>query len=99
MTVKALILQSWFDIAIRYTGSVTNAYVIAFDNGFSVTDDLTPGQTIFISDTISILKKEVQHLDNKEVMPATGILIADFEQINPELGIGQMTIGSIFIVR
>lgn len=100
MTVTALILQSWFDIAIRYTGSVTNAYAIAFENGGrSITDDLVPGEVIVISGAITIIKKEVQYLENKDFVPATGITSEDFGVINPMLGIGKMTIGSTFIVR
>lgn len=99
MKVTALVLQSWFDIAIQYTGSVMNAYAIAYANGGrSVTDDIIPGELITIPDTVPIFKKEVQYLENKEIVPATGITSADFEAINPVLGIGQMTIGSTFII-
>ncbi|GIZ10291.1 hypothetical protein [Flavobacterium sp. UMI-01] len=99
MKVTALILQSWFDIAIRYTGSATNAFAIAFDNGFSVTDDIAPGQTILIKDSIPISNKEVSFFTSKEIIPATGINSIDLEIISPPLGIGEMRIGSTFIVR
>lgn len=100
MTVTALVLQSWFDIAIQHTGSVMNAYSISLANGGrSVTDEITPGEAIVIPVEVSILKKEVQYLENKKAIPATGITLADFEEINPQLGIGQMAIGSTFIVR
>jgi len=98
MTVTALILQSWFDIAIRYTGNVTNAYAIAFENGFNITDDITPGQTVIISDSILKSTKEVSFFQGKDIMPATSISTTDLEQINPTLGIGTMVIASTFIV-
>lgn len=99
MTVTSLVLQTWFDIANQHTGSVMNAYTIAFANGGrSITDDITPGEQIIIPDGIPILKKEVQYLENKKAIPATGITSADLEAINPTLGIGTMIIGSTFIV-
>jgi hypothetical protein len=100
MTVTALVLQTWFDIAVYHTGSVGNAYAIAFANGGrSVTEDPEPGEQIIIPIELSILKKEVQYLENKKAIPATAITVGELEIINPELGIGQMAIGSTFIVR
>ncbi len=100
MTVTALVLQTWFDIAIQHTGSVMNAYAISFANGGrSVTDEITPGELIVIPSEIEILKKTVQYLAAKKAIPATGIIPDDFEAINPIPGIGSMTIGTTFIVR
>jgi len=100
MTVTALVLQTWFDLAVNHTGSTINAYSIAFANGGrSVTDEITPGEAILIPVEVSIVKKEVEYLENKKAIPATGIALADFEEINPELGIGSMAIGTTFIVR
>lgn len=100
MTVTVLVLQSWFDIAIQHTGSATNAYSIAYANGGgSVTDDPEPGRQIIIPTIVSKFKKEVQYLENKKAIPATGITSGDLERINPALGIGSMTIGTTFIVR
>ena len=99
MTVTALVLQSWFDIAIRYTGSVMNAYAIAFDNGFSVTDAIVPGQTILILDSILISTKEVAYFEGHDIMPATGFNTESTEIPTLDLGIGSMAIGTTFIVR
>jgi hypothetical protein len=97
MTVTALVLQTWFDIAIQHTGSIGNAYAISFANGGrSVTDEITPGEAIVIPATVSILKKEVQYLENKKAIPATSM---KRPPMPPELGIGTMAIGSTFIVR
>jgi hypothetical protein len=98
MIVTALVLQTWFDIAIQHTGSVMNAYPIAFANGSFITDDITPGQQVMIPNEVLIFKKEAQYLENKKAIPATGITSGDLEEINPTLGIGQMAIGSTFIV-
>jgi hypothetical protein len=99
MTVKALVLQSWFDIAVQHTGDVMNAYAITFANNGSITNDPEPGAEIIIPDDVPILKKVVQYLDSKKARPASGITLADYQEINPELGIGTMVIGSTFIVR
>ncbi len=98
--MNALVLQTWFDIAIQYTGSVTDAYAIAYANGGrSVTDDLVPGEVIVIPAGVLILNKTVSYLESKKAIPATGINAADLSTINPPLGIGTMRIGSTFIVR
>jgi len=95
MTVTALVLQSWFDIAIQYTGSATNAYAIAYANGRYLTDDIVPGEEIVIPDGILILKKEVQYLESKKATPATAM---KKPPIPPGLGIGFMRIGINFKV-
>lgn len=98
--MNALVLQTWFDIAIQYTGSVTNAYAISYANGGrSVTDDLVPGEEIVIPADVTIATKTVAYLAAKKAIPATGISAADLAAINPPLGIGTMSIGSTFIVR
>lgn len=99
MTATVLVLQTWFDIAIQHTGSITNAYSIAFANGGrSLTTNPEPGEQILILNDVSILKKEVQYLESKKAIPATGITTGDLKAINPTLGIGTMSIGSTFIV-
>lgn len=100
MTVAALKLQSWFDISIQYTGTAANAYAIAFLNGErSITDLIDSGEQIFIPEQLLVSKKEVQYLVSKKAVPATGISLADFEEINPQLGIGSMIIETNFIVQ
>ncbi|MGZ9736810.1 hypothetical protein [Flavobacterium sp. GNP002] len=44
--ITALVLQTWFDIAIQSTGSVVNAYAIAMANGRSVTNHIIAGESI-----------------------------------------------------
>ena len=40
--------QSLFDISIRYTGTIENAFKIAVANGLSLTDELQPGAQLLI---------------------------------------------------
>lgn len=97
--ITALVLQTWFDIAIQSTGSVVNAYAIAMANGRSVTDFITAGESILIPKELDVLNREVLFLESKKITPATGVTNDDLETINPALGIGTMTIGTTFIVR
>ena len=100
MTVTALVLQSWFDLAVQHTGSASNGYAIAFANGGrSVTDDPEPGEPITIPATVLNFKKEIQYLENKKAKPATGFIVNEGDSMIPELGIGSMAIGTTFIVR
>ncbi|MDA6072093.1 hypothetical protein NJT12_20920 [Flavobacterium sp. AC] len=98
-TETALVLQSWFDLSNQYTGSVTNAYEIAYANGRSITDEITPGEKIIIPANISIDNKALIFLQGKKIVPATGARKADLDILNPVLGIGTMEIESTFIVR
>lgn len=98
MTVPVLVLQTWFDIAIQHTGSVMNAYAIAFANNSSTTDDPTPGENVTIPSDVLVYKKEAQYLADKKSIPATSITSNDLQVINPPQGIGQMAIGLTFII-
>lgn len=95
---KALVLQTWFDIALQYTGDASNAVAIAAANNRSITDDIVVGEALIIPADIPVLNKETQYLAGKDVIPSTGITKDDLETINPILGIGTMEISSTFIV-
>ncbi len=99
MKVKVLVLQTWFDIAIQYTGNIVNAYAIALANGSrSVTDEITPGEDLVISNELVVFNKETQLFKGRNIAIATGITTGDLEAISPKLGIGTMAIESTFIV-
>ena len=93
--VTALKLQSLFDISVQYTGSVDNAYAIAFANNISVTDDVD-GMELEIPDSLIKDMKVLNYLDRKDVIPATGVV--NRNQSNQQRGIGFMRIGVDFKV-
>lgn len=94
----ALVLQTWFDIAIQYTGSAMNAYAIALANDRAITDGLIPGEQLIIPTDLFVYNKEVLFLESKNIIPATGITKDGFEVISPTLGIGTMAIGTTFTI-
>lgn len=90
--------QSLLDIAVQEDGSVLTAFEWALINGLSITDDLAPGQKLLVPNPIFRNADVADYFKGKNQMVATGISAADLAAINPELGIGTMTIGSTFIV-
>lgn len=94
MTVTALVLQTWFDIAIQHTGNALNAAAIANANGGRcTTDDVEADEQIIIPEGIALNKKELQYLDSKKASPSTG---TKRPPVPPGLGIGYMKIGLNF---
>jgi hypothetical protein len=90
--------QSLFDIAIQESGSVLTAFDWAVANGFSITDDLAPGQKL-IAPSSSYRNADVaNYFKGKNQMVATGVTKDDLEKINPTLGIGTMAIGRTFTI-
>ena len=97
--IYAIENQSVFDIATQEDGSVQATFEWAVKNGFSITDDLAPGQQL-ISPNSSFRNAEVaNYFKGKKQMVATGFNVEDGSSIIPTLGIGTMTIGTTFIVR
>lgn len=90
--------QSLFDIAIQECGSVLTAFELALTNGFSITDDLAPGQKLIASNSEFINNEVANYFKGKNLMVATGYIIDEGEVFLPKLGIGTMAIGSTFIV-
>lgn len=95
--VTALLLQTWFDISVQYTGSITNAFAIAAANNHAITDTIAGGQIIVIPADLPFLKKEFDYLKGKNIKPATDITNAAIEIIDT-LGIGSMIIETNFII-
>ena len=90
--------QSLFDISIRYTGTIENAFKIAVANGLSLTDELEPGAQLIIPE-VEMNNDVVNYFAGKGIQPATGLtendlLIAQTVQ----RGIGYMQIGKTFKV-
>ena len=100
--MKATVLhnQSLFDISIRYTGTIENAFKIAVANGLSLTDELESGAQLIIPEDVQMNNDVVNYFAGKVIHPATVLteyylLIAQTEQ----RGIGYMQIGKTFKVR
>ena len=96
--VTVLHNQSLFDISIRYTGTIENAFKIAVANGLSLTDELEPGAQLIIPE-VEMNNDVVNYFAGKGIQPATGLtendlLIAQTVQ----RGIGYMQIGKTFKV-
>lgn len=89
--------QTLQDVSIHIYGRVDVVMELAFINTISITEKLTAGQLLKLVDLPSnaLVKKA---LDSRDIIPATAITEADFSAIQPEIGIGTMTIGTTFIV-
>ena len=72
MTTIILHNQSLLDLAIQYTGSVENAFVLALQNGKSLTDDLVAGEQLYLENTKNN-KDILSYYQSKKLQPATGM--------------------------
>lgn len=90
--------QSLFDVATQEDGSVQATFEWAVKNGFSITDDLAPGQQLLTPNSSFINAEVANYFKGKKQMIATGFNTADGQSIIPTLGIGTMRIGTTFIV-
>ncbi len=96
--ITALVLQSWFDIALQYTGNASNAYDIAKANNKSLTDDIVGGQKVILPENLDFQNKELYFLTTKEIVPSTATNSTDPNDIG-FLGIGSMIIETSFTIR
>jgi hypothetical protein len=71
MTVKAADRQTWYDLAIQYTGYAWNAVAIAAANGWSPETDLKVGQAVEIPDTLPVNRAVVEYYRANRIAPAT----------------------------
>ena len=72
MTTIILHNQSFLDLAIQHTGSVENAFVLALQNGKSLTDDLVAGEQLSLENTKND-KDILSYYQSKKLQPATGV--------------------------
>lgn len=72
MIITVLNRQTWFDIAIQYTGIVYNALDIAWANGRALSERLEGGQELLIPQTLPTDPKVLQYYQAREIIPATG---------------------------
>lgn len=75
MKIKVLSGQSLTDIAIQVYGNAQGVFMLAQENGLSVTDELEPGQILSYSSDRVIDKGIVHYYAVKGVFPATVVVV------------------------
>ncbi len=74
MNIVVLHHQSLLDLAVQHTGSVENAFILALQNGKSLTDDLEAGETLNLEPTTINQNKDIlNYYQSKKLQPATGV--------------------------
>ena len=96
MTTIILHNQSFLDLAIQHTGSVKNAFVLALQNGKSLTDDLVAGEQLYLENTKNN-KDILSYYQSKKLQPATGVSHTGGSSLQPQ-GIGYWVISNDFKV-
>jgi hypothetical protein len=74
MTVTAASRQSWYDLAIQYTGYAWNAAAIAMANGTGPEINPEAGRPVVIPDTLPVNRAVVEFYAAKRIAPATGTI-------------------------
>lgn len=69
--------QNLLDLALQATGDADTALDIALANGLCLSDDLTVGQTVEVSDTLTGNENIRQLYVARAIRPATGITTAN----------------------
>lgn len=91
--------QSIFDLAIQLHGNVEQAFALALQNGYSVTDVVPPGTVITPAEDRTYHDTEVaNYFDRKNQKIATASAIPE-GSLPDSGGIGYMIIEEDFIVR
>jgi hypothetical protein len=89
--------QSFLDIAIQTSGGIASVFDLAVVNDLSITDDLTPGQSLQLVDLDNA--DVTAYYKSKNLVPATA-LTADDKLVAAELeGISYWAINVDFIVQ
>ena len=95
MTTTILHNQSLLDLAIQHTGSVENAFILALQNGKSLTDDLVAGEQLYLENTKNN-KDILSYYQSKKLQPATAVTqLPEIERLE---GIGYWAISVDFKV-
>lgn len=98
-TITVLNNQSLLDIAIRHCGTIEAITDIAILNNLSITDELTPGQTLKMPLKDYGSQNVVNFFQDNKKEPATALSSADKEIIEGESGIDFWIIEDNFIVQ
>lgn len=75
--------QSYFDVAIQKLGSVEATFQLALNNGGSITDELSPGTNVTLSEVRNT--KLTDYFANKNIVPATYADSASSQNENTEV--------------
>ena len=94
MTTIILHNQSFLDLGIQHTGSVENAFVLALQNGKSLTDDLVAGEQLSLKNTKNN-KDILSYYQSKKLQPATGVSHTGCSSLQLQ-GIGYWVISNDF---
>lgn len=86
--------QSFLDKVTQLTGNYENAIAAAILNNRSITDTVAISETINVN---GVTNKRVLEFFNQTSEPATVLTMAQIDAIE-NIGIGEMIIGSTFIV-
>ena len=97
MTTIILHNQSFLDLAIQHTGTAENAFVLALQNGKSLTDDLVAGEQLYLENTKNN-KDILSYYQSKKLQPATGVSHTGGSSLQLQ-GIGYWSIQSEFIIN
>ena len=96
MTTIILHHQSFLDLAIQHTGTAENAFVLALQNGKSLTDDLVAGEQLYLENTKNN-QDILSYYQSKKLQPATGVSHTGGSSLQLQ-GIGYWAISNDFKV-
>lgn len=87
---KVIVLsrQSFFDLALIFSGNRDNAFLIAKENQMNPSNELEPGSEILIPEGIIQNRESLEYYDFKKVLPATALTQGDKDLIIGCEGIG-----------
>jgi hypothetical protein len=95
-SVKVSDKQSLFDIAVQSLGSVSAVFELATENDLSITEALTAGQSLGLSEVYS--SDVADYFTNKKIKPATAITSTDYNETIAQEGIEFWAIEMDFVV-
>ena len=97
MTTIILHNQSLLDLAVQHTGTSENAFVLALQNGKSLTDDLVAGEQLTLKNTKNN-KDILSYYQSKKLQPATGVSHTGGSSLQLQ-GIGYWVLGYEFKIN
>ena len=97
--MKVMAGQSLSDIAVQEDGNIEAVFDWALKNGKSITEKLTPGETLVPPNSTLKDKPLSEYFKGVQKKIATGITNQNHELIVADEGIGAMIIESTFIVQ